>query len=564
MKRIPPILLLAFNRPETTKRVLATLRKLKPYRIFVAIDGPRQKIKGEKMLCDEVKSLVLDSIDWECDLKTLFREENLGCGKAVSSAITWFFDHVESGIILEDDCLPDPSFFWFCQELLEYYESDERVMHIGGNNFQEPNFSIEYSYYFSLYNHIWGWATWKRAWEKYDYELRDLESFLNSRKFKDLFQREEEVNFWKETFRSSTSIDTWDFQWLFAIWKSSGLCIHPSVNLVSNIGFGEGATHTTEVNHFANLPSYEISNIEHPDKIERNLAADTNTFDYVFNPITEKTASSPQKMIDKVKSVLKNTKNKIFPRNPNIHEEDPYSYLLDIPRYQSEEIELFGKSFTIADGMSFYYSYKEIFQDNIYKFQADGDTPVIFDCGSNYGTSIVYFKQLYPNCDLISFEADPNIFLHLERNVKAFGLDRVKLNPYALFDKEDFIEFNVEGADGGSLFDNNSTNSIKVETKTLSSYLREYDSVDFLKMDIEGAELAVFQEAGNHLGSVKRMFIEYHSFRNRKQELQELLSILSDNGFRYYIQTQFSSRNPFLNIEFQNGMDLQLNISAVK
>ena len=165
-----PVLFLVFNRPDTTEKVFEAIRQAKPQKLFVAADGPRGNRLGEKEKCEQVRKIAT-TVDWDCEVKTLFREKNLGCKFAVSSAIDWFFKNVEEGIVLEDDCLPSQSFFWFCQELLERYRNDERVMLIGGNN-RGVDFLKNHSYFFSKYVQIWGWATWRRSWEKYDSKIR--------------------------------------------------------------------------------------------------------------------------------------------------------------------------------------------------------------------------------------------------------------------------------------------------------------------------------------------------------------------------------------------------------
>jgi len=178
-----PILFLVFNRPNTTQRVFNVIRQVKPKQLFVAADGPRRDKGADEEKCEATREIV-KQIDWDCEVKTLFREENLGCGKAVSSAITWFFENVEEGIILEDDCLPNLDFFGYCEELLDRYRDNREVMFIGGDNFQKGKKWGDASYYFSAYNHVWGWATWKRTWDIYDFKLdsineNDIDSILN-------------------------------------------------------------------------------------------------------------------------------------------------------------------------------------------------------------------------------------------------------------------------------------------------------------------------------------------------------------------------------------------------
>lgn len=255
-----PILFIIFNRPETTKKVFEVIRQAKPKKLFIAADGPRDSKPNEKELCEKVKKIATQ-IDWDCEVKTLFREKNLGCGKAVSSAITWFFENVEEGIILEDDCLPDLSFFKFCSELLDKHRLDEKVFMISGDNFLPESLRLKESYYFSKFAHIWGWATWRRAWKKYDFQMKDFPIFLSQKKITEIWKDRNTQKYWLEKFNEvyKHKIDTWDYQWVYTIWKNNGFSIAPNVNLISNIGFGIEGTHTLNKNDSsANLNTNKI------------------------------------------------------------------------------------------------------------------------------------------------------------------------------------------------------------------------------------------------------------------------------------------------------------------
>lgn len=243
---MPPILFLIFNRPDVTRTVFAAIREARPSRLYIAADGARSSRKGEKELCDETRK-VAEMVDWDCRVYTLFRNENLGCRLAVSSAIDWFFEHEEEGIILEDDCLPDPSFFTFCTQLLEHYRYDTRIGHISGDNFQQGQRRGDASYYFSRCPHIWGWASWRRAWQKYDLDMKDYPVFKASGYLNNMFATRAEQKHWGHIFEHTYTHTptTWDYQWVFALTKENMLSVLPQVNLVKNIGFGGNATHTT-------------------------------------------------------------------------------------------------------------------------------------------------------------------------------------------------------------------------------------------------------------------------------------------------------------------------------
>ncbi|TAH29451.1 MAG: nucleotide-diphospho-sugar transferase [Cytophagales bacterium] len=282
-----PILFLVFNRLDTTKQVFAKIREIQPRQLFIGADGARPEKEGEKEKVEAVRKYVLDNIDWDCEVKTLFREKNLGCGVAPAEAITWFFENVEQGIILEDDCLPDLSFFTFCEELLNYYKDEERVMHIAGTNFQDDILVGNASYFISKWPSGWGWASWASAWAKYDFKLDKItEQDLQDINQYYQFDKKEKV-FWKQMFyliKKEFRYDIWDLQWSLTIFKNKGYSIHPQKNLISNIGFGEDATHTIQIdNNLGNKKITRLDNIHFIDKNQIKITsslADKRTFNY--------------------------------------------------------------------------------------------------------------------------------------------------------------------------------------------------------------------------------------------------------------------------------------------
>jgi hypothetical protein len=281
-----PFAFFIFNRPDTTQKVFDRIREVKPSKLFVIADGPRNYKQGEKEKCQQVRKII-DSIDWPCQLLTNYSDINLGCQKRISTGLDWVFSQVEEAIILEDDCLPDPSFFRFCEELLKKYRNDERIFVISGDNFQLGSKRTEYSYYFSLYNHCWGWATWRRAWQYYDVEIKSWEIIRDGNWLKDILQNPFAVKYWKNKFQKiyENKIDTWDFQWTLACWLQNGLTILPNTNLVSNIGF-DNIESTNTKNHnspFANMPVETMQfPLSHPPFIIRDTKADNFTYRIMF------------------------------------------------------------------------------------------------------------------------------------------------------------------------------------------------------------------------------------------------------------------------------------------
>lgn len=282
-----PILLLVFNRPSHTQQVFDRIKAIKPSKLFVGADGPRSTHPEDIKKCKETRDLILNGIDWPCEIKTFFRDNNRGCGRAPAEAIGWFFDHVEEGIILEDDCLPEMFFFQFCAVLLNYYRNEKTIMHISGNNFQNGQKRGTASYYFSAYNHNWGWATWKRCWSKFKYSMDDFDRDQLTMNLKNYKFNKLERQYWISMFEKLSKAipdDIWDYQWGYTIWKNGGLCILPNVNLVKNIGFGEDATHTKYIPvNWREITQKISEEIYHPSAIVINNHADHYTFTNHFH-----------------------------------------------------------------------------------------------------------------------------------------------------------------------------------------------------------------------------------------------------------------------------------------
>ncbi len=282
------VLLLAFNRPDTTRLVLQRIREARPLRLYVACDAARDGRPQEAAAVAAVRDLVTELVDWPCDLHTLYREQNLGCKMAVSGAISWFFAHEEMGIILEDDCLPDLSFFPYCETLLERFKEDERIFMISGDNFQRGQTTSPYSYYYSWLTHIWGWASWRRSWEKVDLEMKNWPAFMAGGGVQQIYPKKRFAKVWERTFERylAGKYNTWDYPMLFASWWHRQLTILPEVNLVSNIGFGGNNTHTANdvYTKLSALPTFKLEELQHNPYMEVNLKADYNTFRHYMFP----------------------------------------------------------------------------------------------------------------------------------------------------------------------------------------------------------------------------------------------------------------------------------------
>ena len=279
-----PVALFLFQRPETTARVMDAIRAVRPRELYLVADGPRANVPEDAARCAQAREIALQ-VDWECAVKTHFAETNLGLRARVESGLNWLFEQVEEAIILEDDCIPDVTFFRFCDETLERFRDDARVFMISGNDFKF-GLDAQNSYTFSRYPLIWGWATWRRAWLKNDATMQTFPRALRSNRLGEMLGDTRAAQYWAftlhEHFRTRT---TWDYTWLWSIWENDGLCVHPNTNLVENAGFGADATHTRDSeNLFAEmLKSHMDFPLQHPPRVERNAESDALIEDIAFS-----------------------------------------------------------------------------------------------------------------------------------------------------------------------------------------------------------------------------------------------------------------------------------------
>jgi len=305
------VVFLIFNRPDTTARVFETIRRAQPPRLFVIADGPRPDHPSDAEKCATARS-VIDQVDWDCEVLTNYADTNLGCGRRVSSGLDWVFETVEEAIILEDDCVPHPTFFRFCEEVLERYRDDERVMMITGTNVL-PKLDIHESYLFSRYFNIWGWATWRRAWKKYDFSMTDWERLRAQKQVRYFYPQPYMVKHITKMFDLAyqNRIDTWDVQWFYCCLFNNGLCAVPCVNLISNIGMV--GTHTRPGMDDPSVPTFalDVENIIHPDQVFANVLYDDALFERrIKTPVWKRMRL---KIIALRRRVLRMVRNQRFP-----------------------------------------------------------------------------------------------------------------------------------------------------------------------------------------------------------------------------------------------------------
>ncbi len=299
-----PVVLIIFKRPHTTEKVFEAIRQAKPPKLFVIADGPRLDHPDEVEKCEAVREII-QRVDWDCEVIKNYSDINLGCAKRVYSGINWVFGNVEEAIILEDDCVPHPTFFPFCEQLLERYRYDTRVASISGQNVQFGRRRTNYSYYFSRYNHCWGWASWRRAWQHFDIYMKLWPEIQESGFLNDILLDPEAVRYWRNKFQfvyDNPLNKVWDYQWTFACWMQSSLGIISNMNLISNIGFGADSTHFTssQKNPYENMPTQAMEfPLKHPPFMIGDIRADNFTQRTLFRE------SKLQILKEKFKKILK-------------------------------------------------------------------------------------------------------------------------------------------------------------------------------------------------------------------------------------------------------------------
>jgi hypothetical protein len=311
---VTPVALFVFNRPAHTKRVFEEIKKARPEKLLIVSDGARRDVSGEAALVSECREIV-SQVDWQCEVLRDFAEQNLGCRTRLSSGLDWIFSQVNEAIILEDDCLPTSSFFIFMSELLQRYRDDPRVGSISGfNPIPTPINEGDQSYFFSAYPSVWGWATWRRVWKDYDVNISEWPSLDRAGVLERTLISGRAVAFWRRSLTNvyKKEIDTWDYQLTLLHLKNSLLSIAPGVNLVTNTGFGQGATHTLNSSDaLADFPASEIAfPLVHPIEVERSSSRDVGVERVLFEKSWLKVMAHI--VFDSMSPALKTTIKKMF------------------------------------------------------------------------------------------------------------------------------------------------------------------------------------------------------------------------------------------------------------
>lgn len=552
-KDLAPVVLFAYNRPQHLNRTLTALKEndlAKGSELFIYCDGLKSHTNRTEFDLVQETRRVAEKDQWCGKVNLIFRDKNLGLAENITSGVTEVVSKYGKVIVLEDDVETSTHFLSFMNRALELYSDEESVMHISGYWFPvKPRYNYFLrDYFFYQSSTCWGWATWSRAWKFYTNDSRKLKSQLYHAGLWSKFTFNHESNFGEQLDKNiSGEISTWAVKWQGVLYLRDGLALHPKKSYTRNIGNDSSGVHsgTNAIFDWKNLNDKALIGKVPVKKSWLASKAYRSFYRQYF---------IKRSLLDSLKVSAKAILRRLIKPGDQWLEG-----VKKLPRYIHHQVDLPEmQSFRIVDSSSFYFMYKEIFQEGIYQFIAKDKNPTIIDCGANVGVSVLYFKSLYPEAKVIAFEPDPEVYEVLMHNTSRF--QNVKLINKGVYDKNGYVAFNKEGTDAGKVDEDADD---QIEVTTLSSYIDE--PIAFLKMDIEGAEYIVLKEIETHLYNVENMFIEYHSFLGQEQFLAEILDIIKKAGFRVYISTPgLTNRKPFIRRSHYLGMDMQLNISCLR
>ena len=559
MRSLAPIILFIYNRPEHTLRTLEALELndlAKESNLFVFADGPKKELTdSQRERLFETRKIARQFEGSFANFTLVERKENLGLEKSIVSGVSQVIDKAGRVIVLEDDIVTGKGFLKFMNEALDLYMDEERVMHIAGF-FPKCKQKLPTTFFYNVTS-CWGWATWKRAWTSYNGNAKELLDQLNQKGYSDYMYNGGQENLLYDQLVQNVkgSLATWAVKWHTSVFLKEGLSLHPRYSLVDNTGHDLSGTNSGIDNPYAKVALTEYVEVQKV-ALQKEEKAYQAVAEIYKKTVKEKFIRMiPIYIKEKIKQLLDKDKRAIYLEKRR---------LFGLARYQKGSSTLIGNApFYFVDPATFIHGYEEIFEENIYNFQTTSKTPLIIDCGSNIGISVVYFKLAHPSAKVIAFEPDLNISNTLKQNIQSFSLSNVELHNAAIWVHNDGVEFQEEGGFSGRIpKPGDKLNIVKADSFRLRDLLNQ--KVDFLKLDIEGAEFDVIKDCKDLLKNVDNLFIEYHSHINEIQNLHDILKIVTESGFRYHIHEAYARKEPFVNNETMLGMDLQLNIYAKK
>lgn len=561
IKSLAPIILFVYNRPWQTEQMLEALKGNEfadQSTLYIYSDGPKKNASDHDLKKIQDVRAFIRKKKWCKEVIIIERDKNLGLADSVITGVTEVIEQHEKVIVLEDDIVTGRYFLKFMNEGLEMYSLNEKVYGISGYCFPYSGNIKEETFFLPIMS-SWGYGTWKDRWQKINFKGNELLKEIQDKRF------EKEFDFSNFKFLQMLKNqvygknNSWAVRFYATMFLNNGVFLFPNQSFLQNIGFDGTGIHC----------GYDASKI-HSGKYENDLNLLVQKRMIFVKPGIlqkfKKDKAIKTSLGLKLKAKIRNSiapeliqlaRRKVGRKNQNDQSE--------FPRYTETTVGLEERKIVIPDMASYQFMYKEIFEQEIYKFSSKNTEPYIIDGGANIGLATIYLKKKYPGAEIVAFEPDPQIFKILKSNIETFRFNNIKLVQKGLWDKEAQLDFWSEGADAGlfSELDNRSERSYSIKTTSLKPFLSK--PVDFLKMDIEGAETRVLRDIKNELANVDRIFVEYHSFFGQPQTLNEIIDILTEAGYRLHISSPgLKSKSPFTKLNIYNNMDMQLNIYGFK
>ncbi len=563
---LAPIALFTYNRPWHTEKVLEALmlnNLADKSNLYIFCDGPKKDVTTEELKkIDEVR-LVVRKKNWCKKVQIIEKNDNIGLSQSVINGVSEIVKKHGKIVVLEDDIVTSKHFLQYMNDGLEMYKNEEKVYGVSGYSFPSSK-KINKKTFFLPIMSSWGYGTWIDKWSKINFNGSELLNIVEKSGFNN------QINFGRLNYyqmlldQVSGKIDSWAVRFYVSMFLDKGVFLYPNTSLLQNIGLDGSGVHSKKGDS-------KIYN----DSFQRNVSIKVVEKDVRLNPkIIESIKSGGLNMQDEWKKKTKNRLKKIVApeliqlvkRKSKFYKNKEEQKFINLPRYIKSEVKLLGKNITVPDNASYLFMRKEIFDDHIYKFQTSKKDPYIIDAGANIGLATIYLKLLYPSSKIVAFEPDSNIFKILENNIKVFNLKGVDLIKKGLWNEDTTLTFQPEGADGGLIqdLDKGTSSSENIEVVSLKPYLNQ--TVNFLKLDIEGAETKVLKDIEPKLSNVDKIFVEYHSFVGQPQTLNIVVDILTKAKFRLYmsIPGDNSIKSPLMGLRNYNNMDFQLNIFGFK
>ena len=560
---LAPIALFVYKRPKPLEKVLIALEKNPQFsrtNIYAFCDGPKAGDPPEVLEGIAASRNILEQWQDRAKLTIIENSENFGLHKQIPFGVSYVLERHDRVIVLEDDILVSPFFLDYMNDALSIYAETEQVMQVSGFMF-DVDVTLPETFFYNV-NSCWGWGTWKRAWEYFDDNAtRLLKQLTRSEDFSMYdFNGGQSNCFYDQLVKNHLGdLMTWAVKWHTCMYLMGGFCLHPKQTLVKNIGFDLDGT-----NCLGPDSRYGVEFTQKKINVEMvPLEKCSAAYEAVAKKFTQQKGP--------LKSVLDWVRKRCIPHLRGVKAHPVFgkylsqSHLEELearPRYFPGEIKFMENLFRYSDATTLLGGVIELFHENKYQFKASSDAPIIFDCGANIGLSMIYFKQMYPKAVIHAFEPDPELFELLKYNMASFSFSDVFLYNSAIWVDNVEVDFFSEGGFSGRICEQTGQSNELVDGVRLRDFL---DSrVDFLKLDIEGAEVEVINDCQDRLHNIEHLFVEYHSPLGQKQQLDIILTALTNSGFRYQIKDVFSAKAPYLKVEQMAMMDLQLEIFAVK